>query len=348
MSKYSSCKSIMPKFLWKYVIRYLLVGHVIKMSNLDRYFMAITEYKSMKHCIMANINSNIILVKCNANRIDNFWIHAWNNHKCYTRLHYALDQTPTDSGYYKILIKPGQYMLGCNVFKINCNIEISGVHDFNMPIITTNTQFNQFHISCNISISNLVFNDINLGFNTPIPKMEQTYVNISNCIFGSGSTLKIQRINRATISNCKFNTGYIILGEKRYYIYENVKDDNLPKINYDIINNNFTDTKFGCIIFRGKQRNASTINITDNVVSNCGLLCNISMERASIYFTNNIFTNMVSCVDSYNESAFITFKSNTFTNVNKLYHYGNGEDVIKLDTSNEFTDCGIDLTKYAI
>lgn len=342
----------MPKFLWKHIIDSLTIDHFIKMTITDREFMTVTTYDSIKCCVMANIKGNIIIVKCKADRINIFWIYTWHHHICYDSISDALNAVGSDKTkliYYKILIKPKHYTfdVACYWFlNKQCNIEMSGLCDghSNIPIITGTIQRRKyFYISQCFSMNNIVFKNIDIHFNTSV---YESHINIFNCTFSNGSNLEIDCIVTAKISQCRFDKSDLNLGMNGCYINNNKPDDNdLIKMNYDIISNVFININTGCIAFCGDYHRSSIFNISSNTVLDCKLLCKIYMEYVSIYFTDNVFTNMISCIESYSNYAFVVFENNTFTNVKSLC-IDNAVDIVKMSSNNTFTNCDNELIRY--
>ena len=64
---YSSCKSILPPFLWDNIVEYLSMDNILAIADIFR--DAITN-KAWKNCFLHKRQESIAIVRCKSKRMD--------------------------------------------------------------------------------------------------------------------------------------------------------------------------------------------------------------------------------------------------------------------------------------
>ena len=335
---HQSCKSILPKFLWKYIIDYLTVDDICKITCIDACYNLIIDDIIWKRCFLNR--HPIAIVRCASNVMSNFWNYAF--HRCYpcVNLDEALTKIENDIKltinnneliYYRVFFRQGKY--DCSNTKYDfihamCSIELIGCK-------TALTEINFDHLTFLIpyyfSLTNITFDRYACTFDSRVDKYVSE-VRIYNCIFLGLIVLQLFAINVVIIDHCVIKTGNDIgilikqyPSKYRYLVTHNKIKYNVPRINYTFSHNKFTN-------------NGNCIHVHNNTYDSIHI---------PILFKHNIVTNARNCFYNYNCYFFIKARSNIFDRVDRLienYAY----NYVTSSIGNKLINCGPTLTENLI
>lgn len=376
--QFASCQSIMPYFLWYYIVEYLDVKSMLKIGN-DAKLGVIIRDNDWKFRFMTKRSCAIAIVRLRSLWIDGFWKYACYNHIGCNSLHDMFNKIETEnkaaSGfvYYKIFIDAGTYNINRSVGKeyhfdhIPCSIEIIGTNTIFNFTDSFDTRYIYLYVSWSFMMHHITFNNFklaylsknynnrselvitNCAFNTETPDMHMygSAFDIGNydtefmynCVSTNYTFLHLISITKVTVARCIFANTF------RTRV-ESYKRNALHKIDYTISQNNFTKANFMSIFIAGdKCDKSSTINVTNNIMANSAMLILNSIENASVIIKGNTISNTHICTETGPNSKSITiFEANAFNNVKMLRHTQNGTAI--LCASNTFINCGTDLTDH--
>ena len=310
-------QSIMPKFLWKYVIDYLPYHSIIKLIAVNKHYEVMMSVDDWKHQFIRKRESNIAIVKCASKQMDNFWRYALENEiNCDSirDLFQFLDDDNTSDSfiYYKIFIKNGEYpfinhrSVRYILCKKPCSIEINGDkhgttirYDSNVDNGWQSNQLLNIVASKYFSIKNIRFHNLQCHcdkyyiYGENMYAMCNTKIHVSNCIFdGKYCYLDIESINKTYITHCQFNRHGITINNSAL----------IRNILKCIISHSIFSVKYEC----------AYSNVTGNAI---------------IRFTNNYVAKADSVYayfgsDSINDKSVLIIDNNNISNVNHCILYG--------------------------
>ena len=134
---YLSCRSIIPKFLWKHIIEYMSYESFLKMIVINKHFDVLIDENAIKSRFIEDRSDAIVIVKCKSKRVDYFWKYTMETYIACASIRELFQYIDDDDDnkestamvYYKIFIKEGEYVIGRQYFTFNhnpCSIEING------------------------------------------------------------------------------------------------------------------------------------------------------------------------------------------------------------------------------
>lgn len=334
----------LPKFIWKHIIDNLSPNDIVNMRLVLKYFDNTVDEANWKRCF-DNGSCAIALVKCTKNDMDNFWYYACFNHDACGSIDNALNKIENNI-YNKIFIKHGTYQINAVNVEHNyiwhsywriCSVELIGSSSAITTIIGKHSNFSNYLIN---GLRTLFISNITFGVDLNVRNAYELF--ITDCKFGQ-SMLRLNNVIKVTVECCIFNGAAPI--------HVNMGYGNEPKIEY-IINNNIFKRNYIregeiCIFFSNNVDMTSSIDISNNIISNYGMLCQIG-EYIIITFRNNHISNIHSCILCWwiNNNSDIVFNNNTFDHVERLYGDNNVTDKMTLETNNTYIDCGHELMRY--
>ena len=229
---YPSCRTIMPKFLWKHIIEYMSYPAILKIEKIDSSFSDLVDEDVGKSNFLEHRTNAIVVVRCMLHHMDYFWKYALEEYvECdsiHSMLRFIENHDDTSISYYKVFIKAGEYLCNNHNYIFNqtsYNIEINGSKSGSTVIkhsgdeneykpfytlsFVTSKYFSMSHIklynvSCRFKryriepYHNLTDDDL-----IKIYSYSELYIH--NCIFATSyADLAIYSTNKSTISNCTF------------------------------------------------------------------------------------------------------------------------------------------------
>lgn len=352
-------KALLPKFLWRPIFEYLLLDNISKLSLVNIMFLDMLSDDNWKQRFQHERNNNIVIVKCNANRMDGFWKHACVNMIACTNFNDMFttiesdNKINADSGtaifiYYKVFIKAGKYNASASTgerYNINytpCSIEINGCktnpsiinypNAYHADYLITPLYFSMKYITFHDIFSNLIFR--NYYWRTD-KHYNENKLCFSNCIFKGieSEWVNMHYFYDIAITNCKFEaTGLNIFAVNKLSItdciFNNsiIRIDNigyLIKLDYIISDNTFCD-------------------LTGDMAVENGFICFGGIyDIPSLFIVkNNIIMNTtILCI---NNSRFISvmFTNNIISNINSCINRNKiiGEISNTIFENNTFTN----------
>ena len=355
-----SCKSFLPKFLWKHIIEQLSMADIKTMLIADKSFGNLIDDDMWKQYLFGGIQCNIIIVRCETRRMDDFWKYACYNHTSCNDIDTLFDYITCDTKInatfnkrlfgntifnYKAFIKHGNYTVNnkdVEFYHSKCSIELIGGYGgkTTISILNNNRDTKHLYISKCFSIKDITL----LGLRIIYVKKCINYMSnlhVSNCYF-MDSSFEISSIDNVCISICTFAYTMLVFATSSF--------GKRPVINYDISNNIFInhDDQY-YLALHCDCRKYSVISIVNNIFKNAirhrGTLINDVSKNVTVTFENNKITNIDSCLyPCKNGTSTVIFKNNIFTKVRSLFYTTIGD--AKLCNNNTFVDCGSELTNF--
>ena len=358
-----SVLTILPRFLWKPIFDSLSVIELKKLSSMRTFTNLFTD-AYCKELILSNKTGKIKVIRANENRIDNFWIHAYNTYveyDCLIDMMQSIRQKTKEFIYITVFIQPGKYD---NHYYYDfgyrkCNISINGSKTGQTDFCSAyNQQHTYNYLPHCLSLKNIVYMS-DCCINTYRHPNKTGSIILSNCIFNRKFFLQSTR--HSTISNCTFN-GFSIMSLIQYLTMSYCVFD--CQAEYDVqhlviikcILNSQTNTVVYCNKDSTIEFNNNTITQTTSIMSLIGL------KNNTIKIHNNIILDVDACISFYKykpihgENYFL-MQNNSITNMphkyNRINYAGVTINISKkintrilskckfiLDNSNTLTNCG--------
>lgn len=333
---YHKLTLVLPKFLWKYVTKYLPLKAIYKIYLLNNRTDMFND-DDWKYFFENNRLDAIVTVRCN--KLDNFWMHACGNYNAYDSIDsmFKLESEGTQVIYLKIFVKAGRHMVGKNYAYIFSNIpyiEINGsVSTDKTILIAANNKYTNLQL-CNIqyiSLKYISFDNVVLSIGELKDQCGKMYM--SKCIFNGYINMSI---NCATIEGCTF---YGIASRYRddcntdaLYI-NSLNTTGLPiTVNYTISNNTFSNIN-NCLHWQNLFGDNIICNIImcNNIVNNSFVFLNC-IGDATVLIKDNYITNVNICVQIMYKSRIIIENNDL---VNTAPYENNGDNDISTDKNDQ-------------
>lgn len=366
---------ILPKYLWKHIVSCLTYIDISKLTLLNRQFDKIIDDDNWKTLFVENRCYDIAIVKCMSSRMIGFWKHAVvNNIGCDTinkLLQFIVDDNTSDYFiYYKIFIKPGEYLFTNSdhtnyvLNKKPCSIEINGskIARTTIKYYNCNVQVDPFSwrridiaISKYFSIKHIKLDDLELIFGKYdlcmnwfpsdddfVKTYDKVELFIFDCIFNGGSSrLTINQINETNIDKCQFDNvfGIIIHTPNAYDEYNHKISEKIQKYNLEIfckycISNSVFTVGETCVY--SEWLSGATIYFINNIINGATyVFAYITDDDTHLVVNNNFVNNVKSFLKMCSN---ITLDNNYFANVEKLDD-DDSTDIV-LNDNNIFDNCG--------
>ena len=359
---------IIPKFLWKHIIKYMSYDDVIKMATTAKRFAGLVDEDTGRSNLIEHRTNAIAVVKCNVNQMDYFWKYALQTYIGCDNINDLLQYIEDDINhiadyiYYKVFIKIGDYILDNSepkYYSLNqckCSIEINGSKEGPTWIRYTYHKYGSLRpiyavIPNYFSMRHVNFDNVSCIFTKYNPDFYYRYIDddvfirvnhyselyIYRCTFAKchESNINARCIDKITIVNCTFDTGLSIynITEKKFRL----KLDHLGLSGNticDISHSTFSiNDIYDCISIMTKL--PFTLLFTNNTILKATrLFSGWYNDQTIIKASYNKICNLDVCAEKY---CNVNFTNNHFDNV-KLLHDETCENVI-VDDTNVFIDC---------
>lgn len=369
---YLSCKSIMPKFLWKHIIEYLSYDNIININTIDSSFFALVDENDWRSNFLEHRTDAIVVVKCDTRQMDYFWKYASQNYISCGNINELFRYLKGDIKHnttmvhYKVFIQTGEYPYN-NYYNGNdyqdynfsnkpCSIEINGSKSKSTSIRYTNKKITNYFalhvvIPKYFSIKHIIFHNVSCSFlkhkfDTYKCLTDDKFINIysdtelyiNNCIFeGSHTILAISSINKSIIVNCTFNAK---LNISNGISCNQITESRMYKLG--LANN--IECSISHSTFLIESPIDSCININSDLFHKINFTNNTVLKAATLFYDwlnkNTIIqiSNMDMCVQC---CCNVRFANNHFDNVIALYDDKSSN--ITVDDTNTFINCSEQL-----
>ena len=352
-----SALTILPRFLWKPIFDYLPAQSLKKLSNMHTFANLFTD-AYCKELILSNKTGIIKVIRTSENRIDNFWIHAYNTYVEYnhlTNLMSSIDQKTKKLRYITIFIQPGKYY----------NYYYSDYNSFGTLYVSINgsktgqTDFYGTHkyVPYDISLKNIVYiDDIRIDVQRQLSKTAS--IRLSNCIFNKYFVLR--SAGYLSISNCIFNGSNIMSSIQHLIMSDCVLNcQNEYNAQHLVITKCILNPKTNIMI---SCNNNSTVDFNQNMITQTASIMSITgLDHSTIKIHNNIISEVDACISLHKYKSirgknFFLMQNNSITNMPHKYNRIDYAGVINagkklnsrirskckfiLDESNTLINCG--------
>ena len=153
---FAAPQQIIPKFLWKQVIRYMSYDNIVKMITITKHFAGIVDEDTGQSNFIEHRSSSIAIVKCNMRRMSYFWKYALQTYIGCEHIPDLLQLIEDDVNhavdfiYYKVFIKSGEYLFNnaskwYEFNKNRCSIEITGSKTESTIIKSNTNKYDNLH-----------------------------------------------------------------------------------------------------------------------------------------------------------------------------------------------------------
>lgn len=323
---YYNLTQLLPKFLWKHIVEYLSLKEIRRTCLLNLY--DIYRDDECRDLFMNNRSDAITVVRCERNRIDNFWKYACANYVPYDNVDFML-KSETNSKhiiYLKVFMKPGMHMVSTFKYIFNNvqNIEINGSVTNESTLISCEHTYPRLQLENIIflSLKRILFRDIELYVDGIRGRYSELC--ISKCTFNCDVFILTKH---AFVDKCKFDRPDPADENERLGIALRLCltdiQDKLATLKYIISNNTFINVR-ECISWSPLPTYEDDffrdIKMIGNIVTNSSIFFGCYEEDVLAIIKDNCITNTNVCVRKIGQSR-IVIENNDFINTMPFEDY---------------------------